>query len=148
VSLYATQEAIPLPDTQREELDRRITARMDRDGADEDIAAAALWYETRIPGLGDAFLEAVQSAQRAIGLHPRCTPSFIFIFVAPSFASSPPRCSTASLTTKLWLSRVSTATAIPWLGRPAIEEPGADRDILDWHGPCRRLSFMILLDYR
>jgi plasmid stabilization system protein ParE len=41
-----------------------------RGEAEEDIAEAALWYETRSPGLGDTFLEAVKSAQRAIGLHP------------------------------------------------------------------------------
>jgi hypothetical protein len=37
-----------------------------RDEAEEDIAEAALWYETPSPGLGDTFLDAVKYAQRAI----------------------------------------------------------------------------------
>ena len=38
--------------------------------ADEELAAAALWYEERQPGLGDAFLDEFQRTLRRVLAQP------------------------------------------------------------------------------
>ncbi len=39
--------------------------------ADEELEAAAIWYESRQPGLGDAFLEDFEQTLRRIVAEPK-----------------------------------------------------------------------------
>ena len=45
-----------------------------RSVAEEDVADAALWYEGRRVGLGEAFLGGVRQALRRIAEHPEAYP--------------------------------------------------------------------------
>jgi plasmid stabilization system protein ParE len=63
--------------------------------ADDDVAGAYDWYESREPGLGEDFLRSVEACIRSLQRHPEMYPAASMSFGARRFAAFRLRFSTS-----------------------------------------------------